>query len=85
MEIVTILGINVLTSFLKKYIYPKFGKVGVQFTLFILCFIGATLWSLKEKYASIGAFFATGMAIFMMAISLYEVVLQYFPIFKNKK
>lgn len=84
MEIITILGVNILTSFLKKYVYPKFGKTGVQFVLFVLCFIGATLWSLKEKYTSIGTFIATGTAIFMMSISFYEVVLQHFKIFKNK-
>lgn len=76
--------INIATSFLKKVAFPRVGKVGVHIILFICAMIGAAYYTYLQHIASFKIVVENALALFAMAITLYEVILGYFPIFDSK-
>jgi hypothetical protein len=84
-EIIVVLVVNIATTLLKKYVQPKFGDTGVHVVLFLCSFVGALGYYFKKTYPPFGAFMVTVGGIFVLAISLYEVLLKYFPVFKQKQ
>jgi hypothetical protein len=82
-EAALILVINVVSSLLKRWIYPRFGKNGVQVTIFILALIGAVYWTYGKDIVGIEQVVGTAIALFSMAVAIYEVILSRLNIFKQ--
>ncbi len=78
-----VFGINILTSIVKRWIYPKFGVVGTQVFGFVLAFIGALYWTYKAKIPGLENLITSAVALFALAVAFYEVILQHVPIFKG--
>jgi len=74
--------INVATSLLKQFVYPRFGKLGVQIFAFACALIAALYVTYKEQFPGLEEFIITVLAIFSMAVAFYEVVLQNISWFK---
>lgn len=85
MEIAIIFLVNVFSSFLKRWIYPKYGGTGIQVTVFVLALIGATYLSFRDKVAGLREIVEGALAIFVVAISFYEVILSKLSWFKDGK
>jgi len=81
-SVAVILLVNVVTSLLKKYVVPKWGRNGVHIILFTLATISAVYMNYGD---SIQIYVANAIAIFSLAVALYEVLLSRFAFFKVKK
>lgn len=68
------LVINVVTALLKNFIYPKFGRVGVQVVVFILAAIGALYVMYGGQYPGLITFVTAAGAVFSTAVAFYEVL-----------
>lgn len=77
-------AVNIITSCLKNYIYPKFGKFGVQVTAFVLAAIGAVYVTYSPQLPSLVHFVEAAGAIFSLSVAFYEVVLSRISWFKGK-
>lgn len=77
-----IFAVNVFTSILKRWVAPKYGKVGVQVVAFTLALLGAAFISWKDAIPGLEAVVYNGIAIFSLAVAFYEVLLSYLPWFK---
>lgn len=75
--------INIVTSIFKGYISPRFGKVGVHVVLFAAALIGAAYLTYGQSFAPLQQIVEAACALFVLAISFYEILLGYFPVFKN--
>lgn len=75
-----VFGVNVLSSVLKRWVAPKFGKIGVQITVFVLAFIAAYIF----LYGNYEQLLNSTLAIFSVAVAFYEVILSRIPIFKGE-
>lgn len=80
-----IFSVNVLTSVLKRWVYPKWGKTGVQVVVFCLALIGAVYPSLSVQFPSLQLFISNAIVIFTIAIASYEVIWSRISWFKGKK
>lgn len=76
-------AVNILTSLLKGFVYPKFGKLGVQVVAFVLAAIGAWYFIYGQHIASLASFVVAALAIFSLSVTFYEVILQHLPWFKG--
>lgn len=74
--------VNILTSAFKKWIYPRFGKLGVQITIFIFAVIGAFYYTYADAIPGLLHLVETACALFSLAVALYEVILSRFDFFK---
>lgn len=78
-------AVNILTSLLKRYIYPKYGKIGVQIVAFVLASIGAVYFTYLRHNQVFSEIVGAALGLFSLSVTFYEVVLQYIPWFKAKK
>lgn len=85
MEYATIIAVNLVTSFFKKNIYPKWGKTGVQFILLVASALAAVVWSLAKNFFLWEEFLNQIIGIFAISMAVYEVLLSKFDLFKGKK
>jgi len=76
------LVINVATSLLKTYIYPRWGKLGVQIFAFNCAVIAALYVNYVGKFPGLEEFVLTAFGIFSLSVAFYEVVLQNISWFK---
>lgn len=74
--------INVVTSVLKRWIYPSYGKLGVQVVAFIAAAIAALYVAYRQEFPGMEEFVMTALALFSSTIAIYEVVLQNISWFK---
>jgi len=81
--IAIILGVNVLTSIIKRWVYPKYGKVGVQILVFILAAIGALYFMYSQLIPGLQEFVASFISIVALSMTFYEVILSHIPLFKG--
>lgn len=80
--IAMVLFTNIGTQFFKKYVYPKYGATGVQAVLFIVSLFVSGVMLVKESNFAVKKFFEVGSAVFMVAITTYEVLWKKFTMFK---
>lgn len=80
---VLIFLVNILTSVLKQWVYPRFGKIGVQVTVFLLALIGAAYYTYSRLFPDLETFVASAITIFSVAVAFYEVILSHLPLFKK--
>jgi hypothetical protein len=84
-EVAIIFGINVLTSILKRWIEPKWGKIGVQITIFILAIIAALYLSYGKYIIGLSDIIGGAIGLFSLSVALYEVLLKHIGIFKGSE
>lgn len=77
-----VFAVNILTSVLKRWIYPTFGGIGVQVVAFVLATIGALYVLYAGQYPGLVHLVETGGLIFSTSVAFYEVVLQHLSVFK---
>ena len=77
-----VLLINVFSSLLKKFIYPRFGKLGVQVSVFVFALLGAFYVTSLANIEGVKVVVEYAIALFCLAVALYEVILSKLPIFK---
>lgn len=73
MEIIITFGINFLSQVLKKYVAPKYGETGVQFTVFLLACLASAGYTAYHKIEGFKEFIAMAGAFFIVAITFYEI------------
>lgn len=83
LPIYIVFAINILTSVVKKWIFPKWGKFGVQLFVFALALIGAAYLTYEAQIPGLSAVVAAAFGLFSLAVTFYEVILSYIPIFKQ--
>ncbi len=83
MELAIVFLVNLGSSVLKKWIYPKYGAVGIQVTVFILATIGALYITFKESILGLREVIETALSIFAVAVAFYEVILSKFTWFRD--
>lgn len=84
-ELAIVFLVNAVTSFLKGYVYPHFGKIGVHILIFAAALVGALYATYSEQFMSLRQILTEAIALFALSVSFYEVLLQYFPMFKQEQ
>lgn len=84
-EVTIVFGINVLTSILKRWIEPKWGKTGTQVTVFILAFIAGIYVTYGTSFAAIQEIVQGAIGLFALAVAFYEVLWKHIGLFKGSK
>lgn len=84
-DVALIFIINALSSFLKKWVYPKFGKVGVQVLIFGLAVLGAIYWTYGQNVLGIKEVVVAAIGLFSLSVTFYEVILSHLAVFKQPK
>jgi len=80
MELAIVFAVNVVSSLLKKYVQPRFGKLGVQ----ALVFATAVAITVYLTYgASVQTYVEQSLIIFVSSVALYEVILSRITWFKK--
>lgn len=74
MELLIILGINILTSILKKYVKPKFGTTGVHVFVFAVALMSVVILNAKNHYPLFNEWVTSMTAYAISAIATYEVL-----------
>ena len=77
-------AVNVVSSLMKTFIYPRFGKLGVQIFAFILASVGSWFFIYGQHIASLATFATSALAIFSLSVTFYEVILSRLDVFKVK-
>lgn len=75
-------AVTLLGSILKRWIYPKFGKFGVQVSIFILAAIAAWFVIYGQHIANLMTLATGALAIFSLSVTFYEVLLSRIDFFK---
>ena len=78
-----IFAINIVTSIVKRWIFPKWGAIGTQVFAFGLALIGAVYWTYSSQVPGLEAIVASAIGLFSLAVTFYEVILQHIPLFKG--
>lgn len=76
MELIIILGINMLTNVLKKRIMPKYGKLGVEVTVFAIAAIITGVQFLSESNPTVREFLSNMTIYATGAIALYQLIIK---------
>lgn len=79
-----VFSVNVLIALLRKYVFPKWGRMGVQVVAFVLALIGALYMTYNGAFPAIKILVTQGLSVFAMAIAFYEVVLKQIPLFRKR-
>lgn len=82
-EIATVFAVNVLTSILKRWVEPRYGKIGVQVTVFLLSAVGAWYILYGKEIIELQNLMGAAIGVFSLSVSLYEVLLKHIGIFKG--
>lgn len=75
-------AVNILTSLLKRWVYPKYGKIGVQASAFLLASLGAVYVTYSGEVAGLQEFVMNALALFTVTVTMYEVVFSKISWFK---
>lgn len=78
-----VFAINIITSALKKWIYPNFGATGVQVFVFIAATIGAFYSIYGGNYPGLKDLVMSAVGVFSLAVAFYEVILSKIPVFEQ--
>jgi hypothetical protein len=80
---VIVLAVNILTAVARKWIFPKWGRLGVQVIAFVLALIGAAWVTYSGGFPGLIVIVEEGLKLLALAIAFYEVVLKYIPVFRK--
>lgn len=77
-----VFAVNILTSVLKRWVYPTFGGFGVQVVAFVLATVGAVYFIYGGAYPGLTKLVEAVGLIFSTSVAFYEVVLKHLSVFK---
>lgn len=83
-QLAIVFGITLLTSILKRWVIPKWGKFGVQVFVFILAAIAALYMTYSAGFPALTEIVEQAIKVFSLAVALYEVILKRFDFFKGQ-
>lgn len=66
-----------------NWIFKEVGRVGTQIVLFALALIAAFWYTYGANFPGIGNYLGIALTIFSLAVTFYEVLLRYFPMFSG--
>ena len=78
-----VFAVTLLTSFLRKVVFPRWGRVGVQVIAFVLALVGALYATYQGQFPVIVTWVKEALTIFASAVALYEVILKQIPVFRK--
>jgi len=78
-----VFAVNILTSAIRKWIFPRWGRVGVQVIAFVLALVGALYVTYQGAFPVIGTWVAEALKVFAISVAFYEVVLKQIPLFRK--
>ena len=78
-----VFAVNALTSFFKRFVEPHFGRLGVHIVLFAAAAIGTAYYMFLQNLEGWDTFVSGTIAFVAASITLYELILSYFPMFKG--
>lgn len=80
--IIAIVSTNLVTGFLRNYVYKKWGSTGVQVALFLVSLAVSAVIALKDSNMAVKKVMEVAVALFMSAMALYEVLWKKLPKFE---
>ncbi len=80
-----VFAVNILSSVLKKWVKPSFGKLGVQVTVFVLAAVGALYSTYNGSFPALKDWAVASLGVFSLSVAFYEVILSRISLFKGKK
>ena len=80
---VVVLAVNILTAVLRKWVFPKFGRIGVQVIAFVLALIGAGWMTYSGGFPDLVVWVKEALKLLALAIAFYEIVLKHIPVFRK--
>lgn len=75
-EVLILLGTLLLTQFVKKYVYPKFGSTGVHILTFVIATIGVGIYQYAQTNIEFKELLLAGLNYLVVAVAVYEVILK---------
>ena len=84
-ELAVVFAVNVVGSFFKKVVAPKWGKTGVQVLVFVAAVLGALYVKHAQDLPSLKALVTETLAVFSLSVAFYEVILSRFSLFKRSE
>lgn len=78
-----IFAVNILTSFIKRWVKPNWGNVGVQVVVFVLAVLGALYATYKGQFPELRVWAEATLGVFSLSVAFYEVILSHIPLFKG--
>jgi hypothetical protein len=75
--------VNILTSALRKWAFPKWGRLGVQIIAFVLALIGALYMTYSGGFPSLVVWVKEGLKVLALSIAFYDIVLKNIPVFRK--
>lgn len=78
-----VFAINVATSLIKRWVWPRWGAFGVQVVAFVLAGVGAFYVLYGGNYPGLQDLVLAAGGVFSLAVAFYEVVLQHLSVFKE--
>ena len=82
-EFAVVFAINAVAAFFKSWVYPKWGKVGVQVSVFLAATLAALFVTYGNEIMGLKTVVAHATALFSLAVGFYEVLLSRFSLFKQ--
>lgn len=83
MELLIAFGVNVLTSFIKGWVKPKFGNLGVHAVVFVLAVAGVFGWEYISAVPAWKEVALSALETLAYAVAIYEVILKRIGFFKG--
>lgn len=74
MELLIVFAVNVLTAAIRRWIFPLWGRLGVQVIAFALAFVGALYYTYADAFPAFKTIILSALGIFSMAVAFYEVI-----------
>lgn len=66
-----------------NWIYKEAGRFTTQVVLFMVALIAAGWYTYGNNFPGIGMYLGIALTIFSLAVTFYEVLLKYFPLFSG--
>lgn len=75
-ESLIFVGVVLVTQFIKKYVYPKWGDTGVHVLIFTLSLIGLGVYEYAQYNPAFMDVLVWSLGYLAGAVALYEVILK---------
>jgi hypothetical protein len=83
-ELAIVFSVTLITSIVKRWVEPKWGKVGVQVFVFLLAGLIALWTTYSAGFPALSEIVGETIKVFSLAVALYEVLLKKFDFFKGQ-
>ena len=73
---VSVLVISFLAQILKKWVRPKWGRFGIQVSVFVLAVLATIVSNLIQSNPLFAEWFGNGITLLAASIATYEILLK---------